>query len=96
MYAVVVTFTIKSNRLAEFLPLMEHNARASLANEPGCHQFDIATDPARLTEVFLYELYEDETAFRQHLKTQHFKEFDAAAADMIKDKSIRTYATVIQ
>ncbi|MEL6701373.1 MAG: antibiotic biosynthesis monooxygenase, partial [Pseudomonadota bacterium] len=63
MYAVTVTFQIKPGQMAAFMPLMQANARTSLAAEPECHQFDIATDPARPDEVFLYELYTDAAAF---------------------------------
>ena len=41
MYVIIVDFKIKSDRLADFLPLMQENATASLRDEPGCHQFDV-------------------------------------------------------
>ena len=41
MLIVVVEFIIDPERLAEFMPLMLNNARTSLAEEPGCHQFDV-------------------------------------------------------
>ncbi|MDW3183506.1 putative quinol monooxygenase [Roseobacter sp.] len=96
MFAVVVTFQIKPNHVADFLPLMTRNAATSLAEEPGCHQFDVATDPARPEEVFLYELYEDAAAFDAHLASEHFKSFDAAVTDMIAAKSVNTYVKVTQ
>lgn len=96
MFAVTVTFSIHSEHFEAFLPLMRNNAAASKAQEPGCHQFDIATDAARPTEIFLYELYEDANAFQVHLAAEHFKTFDAATAHMIATKTIRTYETVIQ
>ena len=95
-FAVVVTFQIEPDQMAAFLPLMLDNARASLATEPGCRQFDVATDPARPEEVFLYELYDDRAAFDAHLGTAHFKSFDAAIAPMVREKSVKTYARVVQ
>ena len=56
---------------------MLENARASLNDEPGCHQFDVcfaADDPGR---CFLYEVYTDRGAFDAHLGMAHFKAFDA-------------------
>lgn len=96
MFAVVVTFSIKPDCLAAFMPLMEQNAATSRSEEPGCHQFDVATDPARANEVFLYELYDDQTAFEAHLGSEHFKIFDVATAPMIAEKSVNTYRKVIQ
>lgn len=93
MYAVTVTLTLRPRQAARFAHLLEENAARSLA-EPGCHRFDICTDPARPDEVLLYELYEDEAAFRAHLGTTHFAAFDHATRDMIAEKRVTGYAEV--
>jgi quinol monooxygenase YgiN len=95
-FAVCVTFEIKPEHAAEFMPLMLANARASLADEAGCLQFDVLTDPAHPGEVFLYELYTDRTAFDRHLSAPHFLAFRDAVAGMIAGKTERTYSKVIQ
>ncbi len=94
MYAVVVTFQIVAAEVDAFLPLMRENAATSLAQEEGCHRFDICTDPARPSEVLLYELYTDRAAFDLHLASDHFKSFDAQATPMITTKFVRTYQDV--
>lgn len=96
MYAVVVTLTLKPNQMNDFMPLMQKNAKTSLTEEPGCRQFDVATDPARSDEVFLYEIYESADAFAAHLDSDHFIDFDAATAAMIADKTVKTYSEVVQ
>ena len=96
MFAVVVTFTLKPEKMTVFLPLMKANAAASVNEEPGCHQFDVATDPTRPDEVFLYEVYTDATAFNLHLKTPHFQTFAIQTDPMIADKTVKTYAQVTQ
>ena len=96
MFAVVVRLKIKPDHLARFMPLMRQNAATSLRDEPGCHQFDIATDSARPGDVFLYELYTDAAAFDAHLASDHFKSFDAATAESVMEKSVKTYAEVTQ
>ncbi len=96
MFAVVVTFQIKSGGMEVFFPLMTENARASLREEPGCNVFDVCTDPARPDEVLLYELYSDRAAFDAHLASAHFKVFDKAVADLIATKTVHTYETVIR
>ena len=90
MFVVIVDFAIKSERLEEFLPLMSENAATSLQFEPDCHQFDICQDPNQPERVFLYELYTDAAAFQAHLAALHFKAFDAAVAEMVVAKSVRT------
>ncbi|WP_282129559.1 putative quinol monooxygenase [Roseobacter litoralis] len=96
MFAVTVTFSLKAGRAEKFMPLMYENARASLENEVGCLQFDVATDSARPDEVFLYEIYSDAAAFDAHLRTAHFQAFDTAIGDMIAAKDIKTYRSVVQ
>jgi len=95
MYAVVVTFEITPDRVADFMPLMQANAATSLANEPDCLRFDICTDPARPGDIHLYELYSNRAGFDAHLASAHFKTFDAQIAPMIASKDVRTYETVI-
>lgn len=95
-FAVVVTFNIKPDALAAFMPLMLENARTSLRSETGCHQFDVATDPERPNEVFLYEIYADPAAFDAHLASAHFRAFDAETAGMIDAKDVRIYKSVSQ
>ena len=95
MFAVCVTFEIAPGQMAAFMPLMLANAQASLRDEPGCHQFDVLTDPARPDEVGLYELYADAVAFDAHLASPHFKTFDTKITPMIAAKSVQTYSKVV-
>lgn len=95
-YVVCVTFEIDPDQADAFMPLMMKNAQTSLADEPGCRQFDVLTDPERPTEVFLYELYDDADAFQLHLKSDHFRSFDAAVGPMIVAKNVKTYTQVTQ
>ena len=96
MFAVVVEFTVKPEHADAFLQLILDNASASLQTEPGCKQFDVATDASRPGEVFLYELYTDAAAFEAHLKTSHFAGFDAESNHMIAEKVAKTYDRVTQ
>ena len=95
MFAVTVTFTIKPDRRGAFMHAMVNNAAKSKELEAGCHQFDVCTDADRPDEVFLYELYEDSAAFDAHLQSDHFAAFAALEDDLIVDKTIRTYRTVV-
>ena len=94
MFAVTVRLIVTPDHMAAFMPLMLENARASVAEEPACHRFDVLTDPSRPDEVFLYELYEDEAGFDTHRTMPHYQRFDAAVAPMLRSKTVVTYATV--
>lgn len=94
MYVVCVTFKIKDECIDQFMPLMTRNAKSSLAQEKQCRQFDVCIDESDPTCVFLYELYDDEAAFKAHLVAAHFKEFDAAVAGMIADKKVHIFTRI--
>lgn len=94
MYAVIVELKIKSGDMEAFVPLIKANAAASLANEPGCQQFDVCLDEDSAARVWLYEVYDDAAAFKAHLQTAHFKSFDESTAEMIADKRVVTAARV--
>ena len=94
-YAVSVDLHIHPEARADFLPLMRANAQASLQNEPGCLRFDICTDPEHADLVYLYELYTDRAAFEAHLSSPHYASFNSATADMIAQKSVRTFRDVM-
>ena len=91
MHVITVIFVVKAEHLGAFQAAMKANARASLENEPGCHQFDVAYAPDAPTTCFLYELYNDEAAFRDHLASAHFKNFDAKVAPWLASKTVNAY-----
>ena len=91
MYVVTVVFNVKPEHTEAFAVAMTGNARASLENEQGCHQFDVAFAPYDPATCFLYELYTDKKAFDAHLATPHFKSFDATVAPWLAGKSVQTY-----
>lgn len=55
---------------------MRKNASESLANEAGCHQFDISQDPQNPIKIFLYKLYDDLDIFDLHKQVSHYLEFN--------------------
>ncbi|MEZ5842464.1 MAG: putative quinol monooxygenase [Hyphomicrobiaceae bacterium] len=94
MYVVVVFFEAKPAHLAEFRHALLINARKSVEDEPGCRQFDVAADPLDENAFFLYEIYDDEAAFKAHLATDHFKLFNEATAPWVASKRVLTYELI--
>jgi quinol monooxygenase YgiN len=87
-YVVCVEFDIRRELFERFRPLMVENAAASVRDEPGCQQFDVCVPEDGATRVFLYEVYDDEAAFKAHLETAHFKRFAEATREMIEARRI--------
>jgi autoinducer 2-degrading protein len=91
MFVVTVTFVVKEERVDQFKKVMKTNAVNSLTREPGCHQFDVCFDHSDRKRVFLYELYTDEAAFADHLKTDHFLEFNKTVKDWLISKTAENW-----
>ena len=90
-YVVAVEFEIRPESWQRFLPLMLENAQASARDEQGCRQFDVCAPPDGASRVFLYEVYDDETAFKAHLETPHFKSFAEATKEMITGRKVTVF-----
>lgn len=90
-FCVCVTFTVGLETMPAFTERVSKQARDSL-KEPGCQVFDVWSDPGRPGVVFLYEIYDSEAAFADHLKSDHFIAFDAATREMVDEKTVVTWA----
>ncbi len=88
MFVVCVEFEIAAGMRDAFLAQMIRNAEVSREREAGCRQFDVCEDPAKPERIFLYELYDDQTAFDVHCQSAHFLAFNQATAPMIVGKKI--------
>ena len=89
-FVVTVVFVARPEHRDAFRKAMLENAHASRTREPGCRQFDVCEKPDG-SEIFLYEIYDDEAAFQAHLATDHFKKFNAQTIEWVSDKRVTTY-----
>ena len=72
MEAVIVRQRIKPEYLDDYLEMMLWHARGSSAEESGCLRFDVVQAKDDPTEVYLYEMYRDQAAIDEHVKTARF------------------------
>lgn len=72
MYVVTATWVAKEGEQRAIEQILRTIAEAS-EQEPGCRAFKVyrALDEPR--RYLLYEVYDDEAAFRAHRETDHFK-----------------------
>ena len=88
-FVLIVEFEIAAKDYERFHPLIARNAALSVAREPGCSQFDVLSSPEDRSRIVLYEVYDDEAAFKAHMAMPHVQEFFAAAKPMIVQQSAR-------
>jgi len=84
---VTVDFGTAPENFERFKQVMLENAKASVADEPGCRQFDVYEVATSPNHLFLYEVYEDDAAFQQHINAPYFKKFSEAITTLVTSRS---------
>ena len=60
----------------------------------GASMFDVCTDAGEPNTVFLYELYDDLAAFEAHQTMPHYIATGPKVADLVANKTLRTFERV--
>ena len=92
-YVVTVVFRATPGHRDAFRKAMIENATASRTREPGCRQFDVC-EKADGSEIFLYEIYDDEAAFKAHLAAEHYQRFNSTTTPWVAVKIVTVYQRV--
>jgi quinol monooxygenase YgiN len=82
-FVLVVEFRVKPECLEKFNEAIAINARASVAEEPGCRQFDVLKSEDDPNHIVLYEVYDSPEAFQDHMGRKHTQAFLAQAKELI-------------
>jgi (4S)-4-hydroxy-5-phosphonooxypentane-2,3-dione isomerase len=93
MFVNAVDLDIVPAERDNYLAAIKENGAAA-AKEPGCKRFDIlnlASDP---NHFLLYEVYDNEAAFKAHRETEHFKKYAAATAKMVAKRDARQMGVI--
>lgn len=95
-FVIIVDFTLKAGARSSFRALIDRNAKDSCQYEPGCRRFDVLEQAGEPDRIVLYEIYDDEAAFGEHVKTKHFAVFDRDSAQYVTDKKVTAFALVCE
>jgi (4S)-4-hydroxy-5-phosphonooxypentane-2,3-dione isomerase len=87
-FTILVDIRLKPGAKPAFRRLIDANARASAAEEPGCKRFDVLEPIGEADRVMLYEIYSDRAAFDAHVKSEHYARFNAESAALLASKSV--------
>jgi (4S)-4-hydroxy-5-phosphonooxypentane-2,3-dione isomerase len=93
MFVNAVDLDIVPAERENFLAAIKENGAAA-ATEPGCRRFDIlnlASDP---NHFLLYEVYDNEAAFKAHRETDHFKKYMATTGKMVAKRDARPMSVI--
>lgn len=89
MFAVIVSLQTKVDDRQALVAAAVANAESSTREESGCQRFDVVTDDADPTRVWLYELYDDAGAYAVHQQTAHYHLWRHAVAEYVITRSQR-------
>ena len=93
-YVVCATWIVREGHEEAALDALRRLTAASRA-EPGCRVYDPSRDPQRPGIFFIYEVYDDEAAFRAHEASSHFAEIVRdEAGPLLQDVEVAFYETV--
>ena len=87
MRVIVASFKVKPDCVDAFIAAAKVDAESSVANESGCHQFDVNVDPENPTHFSFYEVYDDQDAIDVHRAAPHFKTFFDTIQNLIEERS---------
>jgi quinol monooxygenase YgiN len=91
--ALIVAFTLKPGSHDAFHAIMLPHAQKTLAEEPGCRQFDILYPEEESDRAILIEVYDDRDAYEAHRATPRMAEVNAALAPLTLER-VRTIGTL--
>ena len=88
MHIVLVQLTVRPELLEEFQAALLHNARESLAIDPGCLRFDVSQHADDSQRWILHEVYTNPEAHAAHRQSPHFLAYNAVAERAVLEKTV--------
>jgi (4S)-4-hydroxy-5-phosphonooxypentane-2,3-dione isomerase len=93
LHILVVEYDIVPAEIDKYLTAVKELGAAS-AKEPGFRQLFITTSQKDANHVLLFELWDNAAAHAAHVKTDHFKKYQATTGNMIAKRDVRTFSPV--
>ena len=87
MHIVLVRLTIRPEFAEEFERALVHNAKESVAKDPGCLRFDVSQEYDDPSKWILYEIYDTPDAHAAHRQAPHFLAFADVMARAVLERT---------
>jgi quinol monooxygenase YgiN len=88
-----VDLDIAPAELDKYLAAVRENGAATI-KEPGCREYNIMVSATNPNHVFIFEVYENDTAAQAHRASEHFKKYRATTANMVTAADVRPMKSV--
>ncbi len=90
-FAIIVEFDLLEGSFDLFHQEVMKNAEASKSKEPGCQVFDVLVPNKEENRIVLYEVYDSDAVFQEHLLSKHFKEFSDRVSGLVTDRKLTKF-----
>jgi (4S)-4-hydroxy-5-phosphonooxypentane-2,3-dione isomerase len=94
LYVNAVDIDVVPGKIEDYLVAIKEVGAASIKSEPGCSEFDITVSQKDPNHLFIFEVYENATAFDAHLKSDHYKKYAVAAKDVVAKREVHPLSSV--
>lgn len=95
-FVVIPEFVVKPDYIDAFLALALDDASHSVADEPGCRQFDVVQMEGAPHQVLFYEVYDKRATFDAHLQTPHLARFrESFPALVVEERRSASQAVIM-
>ena len=94
-YVQLVDYEIGPTDLEKFIEALKENGAAT-SKEAGNLQFDFSQSASNPSQIFIYEVYENEAAVQAHRASDHFKKYVATIKDIPAKRQIRPMVSVVR
>lgn len=80
----IAKLLIDSAQLENYMTALKEHAETAVRVEPGVLTLYAVADKNAPAKITVFEIYADETAYKAHLQTAHFKKYKNTTKDMVK------------
>ena len=87
MITVLARFEMLEGKEIDVVEAVRKMARAVQANEPGCLVYTASRGNVNPRELYFFEIYENEMAFKDHAATDHMREMRASMSGCIDNST---------
>lgn len=86
--ALIVEFDLNPGKGPALLAIMNEHAKLTLAEEPGCSQFDVLQPEDGDSRILLVEVYDDRAAYEAHRRNPRMPGINASIEPLLSGRKV--------
>ena len=94
-YVRVAEIEIDPAQLEPYKVAVKEQIEAAVRLEPGVLALYSVVDKEKPAHIFVFEMYADVDAYKEHLETAHFKKYKATTQNMVKSLKLRDTVPIL-